>query len=122
MRLLTYQMPDELLAIANAGEFDEFDLNEFFAASGVGVLVTFTPKDEVQKWLSIIRGSYAPQTVEAPNSGTKPPVPYPDVRLPPYSQHCLRFLHNVAASQTMAHLPPDPHTAWRRDSKVIAPD
>src|SRR5690606_713069 len=34
MRLLTYQMPDELLAIASNGEFDEFDLNEFFSASG----------------------------------------------------------------------------------------
>ena len=32
MRLLTYQMPDELLAIASAGEFDEFDLNAFFEA------------------------------------------------------------------------------------------
>ena len=36
MRLLTYQMPDELLAIASQGEFDEFDLNEFFAATGTG--------------------------------------------------------------------------------------
>jgi hypothetical protein len=36
MRLLTYQMPDELVAIASAGEFDEFDLNEFFAATGTG--------------------------------------------------------------------------------------
>lgn len=36
MRLLTYQMPDELLAIASAGEFDEFDLNAFFEASGRG--------------------------------------------------------------------------------------
>lgn len=38
MRLLTYQMPDKLLAIASAGEFDEFDefdLNEFFAATGI---------------------------------------------------------------------------------------
>ena len=34
MRLLTYQMPDELLTVANAGEFNEFDLNEFFAATG----------------------------------------------------------------------------------------
>ena len=32
MHLFTYQMPDELLAIASAGEFDEFDLNTFFAA------------------------------------------------------------------------------------------
>ena len=36
MRLLTYQMPDELLAIASAGEFDEFDLNAFFEALGRG--------------------------------------------------------------------------------------
>src|SRR5206468_8280025 len=36
MRLFTYQMPDELLAIASAGEFDEFDLNEFFAGSDTG--------------------------------------------------------------------------------------
>jgi len=34
MRLLTYRMPDELLAIASDGEFDEFDLNAFFEASG----------------------------------------------------------------------------------------
>ena len=36
MRLLTYKMPEELLAVASAGEFDEFDLNEFFAATGAG--------------------------------------------------------------------------------------
>ena len=36
MRLLTYQMPDELLTVASGGEFDEFDLNEFFAATGTG--------------------------------------------------------------------------------------
>ena len=51
MRLLTYQMPDELLAIASAGEFDEFDLNEFFAAKGTGEKAAFTHKDDVQKWL-----------------------------------------------------------------------
>ena len=33
MRLLTYQMPDELLAVASGGEFDEFDLNAFFVPS-----------------------------------------------------------------------------------------
>ena len=36
MRLLTYQMPDELLAIASGGEFDKFDLNAFFEAKGTG--------------------------------------------------------------------------------------
>ena len=61
MRLLTYQMPDELLAIASGGEFDEFDLNEFFDASGTGKDAQFKHKSDVQKWLDIIRGSYAPQ-------------------------------------------------------------
>lgn len=35
MRLMTYQMPDELLAIASSGEFDEFDLNVFFETAGL---------------------------------------------------------------------------------------
>ena len=60
LRLLTYQMPDELLAIASGGEFDEFDLNEFFAATGTGAGAQFGHKSDVQKWLDIIRGSYAP--------------------------------------------------------------
>src|SRR6185437_14115628 len=50
MRLLTYQMPDELTAIASAGEFDEFDLNAFFEASGTGDKAQFTHTSDVQKW------------------------------------------------------------------------
>ncbi len=64
MRLLTYQMPDELLAIASAGEFDEFDLNEFFDASGTGKKAQFKHKSDVQKWLDMIRGGYSPLSVE----------------------------------------------------------
>ncbi|MCB1132422.1 MAG: GIY-YIG nuclease family protein, partial [Verrucomicrobiae bacterium] len=55
MRLLTYQMPEELVAIASAGEFDEFDLNAFFEASGTGAKAQFKHKSDVQKWLDIIR-------------------------------------------------------------------
>ena len=69
MRLLTYQMPDELLAIASAGEFDEFDLNEFFSATGTGSGAQFKYKSDVQKWLDIIRGQYAPRAVEGPQGG-----------------------------------------------------
>ena len=79
MRLLTYQMPDELLAIASAGEFDEFDLNAFFEASGTGVWAQFKHKDDVQKWLDIIRGGYALKSVEYLKTGTRPPFPYSDV-------------------------------------------
>ncbi|MDC0350103.1 DEAD/DEAH box helicase family protein, partial [bacterium] len=34
MRLFTYKMPEELIAVAHGGEFDEFDLNTFFEATG----------------------------------------------------------------------------------------
>jgi hypothetical protein len=44
MRLLTYQMPDELLTVASAGEFDEFDLNEFFAATGTAKGAQFSTR------------------------------------------------------------------------------
>ncbi len=80
LRLLTYQMPDELLAIASAGEFDEFDLNALFEASSAGEMAQFKHKDDVQKWLDII-GGYLPKAVEYLKTGTRPPFPYSDVRL-----------------------------------------
>jgi hypothetical protein len=101
MRLLTYQMPDELLAIASAGEFDEFDLNEFFAATGTGKGARFKHENHVQKWLDIIRGSYTPTQVDNLKLGSqRPPFPYSDIRLLPYLQHSFWFLPNVARSTT----------------------
>ena len=119
MRLLTYQMPDELLAIASGGEFDEFDLNEFFAATGTGLQTTFNHKDDVQKWLSIIRGAYAPQTVEALKTGTRPPLPYSDARLLPYLQHAFWFLPNVAACHAMSNLLAEKQNVFWHDYKVV---
>ncbi len=119
MRLLTYQMPDELLAIASAGEFDEFDLNSFFAAEGEGKKAKFTHKSDVQKWLDIIRGQYAPRAVESLKTGTRPPFPYSDVRLLPYLQHSFWFLPNVAACQAMANLLAEKHNTFWHDYHVI---
>jgi hypothetical protein len=104
MRLLTYQMPDELLSIASAGEFDEFDLNQFFAATGDGDCAEFEHKDEVQTWLNIIRGQHSAHAVENLKTGSRPPFPYSDVRLLPYLQHAFWFLPNVAACHAMKKL------------------
>ena len=121
VRLLTYQMPDELLAIASGGEFEEFDLNEFFAATGTGAAVQFKHKSDVQKWLDIIRGSYLPQTKESLKTGTRPPFPYSDVRLLPYLQHAFWFLPNVASCQAMANLLAEKHnTFWRGYTVIVA--
>lgn len=121
MRLMTYQMPDELLAIASAGEFDEFDLNAFFEASGVGAKAQFRHKSDVQKWLDIIRGGYAPKAAEYLKTGTRPPFPYSDVRLLPYLQHSFWFLPNVAACHAMANLLAEKHnTIWHDYEVVVA--
>jgi len=121
IRLMTYQMPEELLAIASAGEFDEFDLNAFFEASGTGAKAQFKHKSDVQKWLDIIRGGYAPKAVEYLKTGTRPPFPYSDVRLLPYLQHSFWFLPNVAACRAMANLLAEKHnTFWREYAVVVA--
>jgi len=119
MRLLTYQMPDELLVIASAGEFDEFDLNAFFEASGTGAKAQFKHKSDVQKWLDIIRGGYAPKAVEFLKTGTRPPFPYSDVRLLPYLQHSFWFLPNVAACHAMANLLDEKQNIFWHDYDVV---
>ncbi|HET6399892.1 MAG TPA: DEAD/DEAH box helicase family protein [Candidatus Kapabacteria bacterium] len=121
MCLLTYQMPEELLAIASAGQFDEFDLNTFFEASGLGSSATFKHKDEVQKWLDIIRGQYLPKTLEHLKTGTPAPFPYSDVNLLPYLQHSFWFLPNVAACHAMANLLAAKHnTFWNEYKPIVA--
>ena len=119
MRLLTYQMPDELVAIASAGEFDEFDLNAFFEAAGTGVLAQFKHKSDVQKWLDIIRGGYTPKAVEYLKTGSRPPFPYSDVRLLPYLQHSFWFLPNVAACHAMANLLAEKQNVFWHDYDVV---
>jgi Type III restriction enzyme, res subunit len=121
MRLLTYQMHDELLAIASGGEFDEFDLNAFFEAKGIGAGAEFTHKSDVQKWLDIIRGGYAAQSAELLKTGTRPPFPYSDVRLLPYLQHSFWFLPNVAACHAMTNLLAERHnTFWLGYQVIVA--
>ena len=120
MRLLTYQMPDELLAIASGGEFDEFDLNEFFAATGTGASAEFKHKNDVQKWLDIIRGSYAPMQVDNLKlGGQRPPFPYSDVRLLPYLQHSFWFLPKVASCHAMANLLAEKQNVFWHDYAVL---
>ena len=120
MRLLTYQMPDELLAIAKQGEFDEFDLGEFFAASGMGLTATFKHKNDVQKWLDIVRGSYSATQMDNLKLGAKkPPFPYSDVRLLPYLNHSFWFLPSVASCHAMANLLAEKQNVFFHEYKVL---
>lgn len=119
MNLLTYQMPDELLAIASGGEFDEFDLNTFFEATGTGKSSEFKYKDDVQKWLNIIRGKHLPQSTEFLKVGKQPPFPFSDVRLLPYLQHSFWFMHSVNSCHAMANLLTEQYNVFWHDYEVI---
>lgn len=119
MRLLTYQMPDEILAIAQGGEFDEFDLNAFFEATGTGSAARFRHESEVQKWLDIIRGQNLTTSYEALKVGSPPPFPYSDGRLLPYLQHSFWFLPDVAACHAMANLLAAKHNVFWRDYRIV---
>ena len=101
MVMLTYQMPESISEIASQGEFDEFDLNEFFRAEDD----QFLHEEYVQKWLDLIRGAYTENIVTELKQGTeKPPMPFSDSRLLSYLQHTYWFLPSVAACKAMKEL------------------
>jgi hypothetical protein len=111
MALMTYRMPEDILTVAMAGEFDEFDLNEFFAATGVGPEAEFTHKSDVQNWLNLIRGQHQPTSVDALRAGTRPPFPYSDTHVLPYLNHSFWFLPTVSSVRAMENLLHEPQNA-----------
>lgn len=120
MVLLTYQLPDSIREIAMQGEFNEFDLNVFFAAEGRGVLARFKYEDEVQKWLDLIRGAFMETSVDNLKLGAKkPPLPFADVRLLNVLSHTFWFLPSVAACHAMSNLLAQKQNKFYHDYKVI---
>lgn len=121
MVMLTYRMPDEIQEVAKQGEFDEFDLNVFFAAEGRGENARFKYENEVQKWLDLIRGSYLPASVDDLKLGQdkRPPMPFSDTRLLNVLSHTLWFLPNVASCFAMANLLAQRQNKFYHDYKVI---
>ena len=121
MVMLTYRMPDEIQEVAKQGEFDEFDLNLFFATEGKGENVKFKYENEVQKWLNLIRGSYLPASVDdlKLGHGKRPPMPFSDTRLLNVLSHTLWFMPNVASCYAMANLLAQRQNKFYHDYKVI---
>jgi hypothetical protein len=120
MVMLTYQLPDSIREVAIKGEFNEFDLNLFFSASGEGVLAKFKYEDEVQKWLDLIRGSFAETTIDNLKLGTeKPPMPFSDVRLLNVLSHTFWFLPTVASCHAMNNLIQQKQNKFYQDYTVV---
>lgn len=101
MVMLTYQLPEKIREVAEQGEFNEFDLNEFFRAEGE----EFIHEEYVQKWVDMIHGAYSENVVSDLKMATeKPPMPYSDARLLDYLRHTYWFLPSVAACKAMKRL------------------
>ncbi len=120
MVLLTYQLPDAIREIAMQGEFNEFDLNIFFSAEGIGNKAKFKYASEVQKWLDLIRGAFLPTSVDSLKLGArKPPMPFSDVRLLGVLSHSFWFLPSVAACYAMRNLLAKRQNRFYHDYEVI---
>ena len=120
MVLLTYQLPDSIREIAIGGEFNEFDLNLFFSASGDGFMAKFVYESEVQKWLDLIRGNYLETTVDNLKLGAKkPPMPFSDSRLLSLLTHTFWFLPTVAACHAMKNLMAQRKNKFYHDYEVV---
>lgn len=120
MAMLTYQLPDAIRDIAMKGEFNEFDLNVFFAATGESIQAKFTYENEVQKWLDLIRGTLAETTVDNLKMGAeKPPMPFSDTRLLNVLSHTFWFLPTVAACHAMHNLIAQKQNKFYQDYTVI---
>lgn len=121
MVMLTYRMPDQIQDVARQGEFDEFDLNLFFAAEGKGDSARFKYENELQKWLDLIRGAYLPASIDDLKLGQdkRPPMPFSDARLLGLLSHTLWFLPNVASCFAMANLLKQRQNRFYHDYNVI---
>jgi len=119
MVLMTYKIPDSIIQIASQGLFDEFDLNEFFSASGKNDKAQFKYEDHVQKWLDLIRGSYLGTTTDDLKlGGKKPEMPYSNTKLLAILTHTLWFLPNVASCFAMKNLIQNRNNTFFQDYKI----
>jgi hypothetical protein len=120
MVMMTYQLPDAIRAVAEGGEFNEFDLNVFFHAEGAGDEARFTYEDEVQKWLDLIRGAYMENTVQDLKLSTeRPPLPFSHAPLLRVLTHTFWFLPSVAACYAMRNLLAQRQNRFYQDYDVI---
>ncbi len=122
MVLMTYQLPDSIREIALKGEYNEFDLNTFFSAKGEYEMAQFVYKEEVQKWLDLIRGNYLETTIDNLKQGAEKailPFTANKANLQEVLQHTFWFLPNVASCYAMYNLLQEKQNLFYQSYKII---
>ena len=118
--MLTYKLPDSIREIAMSGEFNEFDLNVFFSAEDEGKKAKFNYENEVQKWLDLIRGSFAETTIDNLKLGAKKSaLPFSHAPLLNVLSHTFWFLPTVASCHAMSNLIGQKQNKFYHDYNVI---
>ena len=120
MVMLTYQLPDQIKEIALGGEFNQFDLNIFFSASGENENAKFLYENEVQKWLDLIRGSFSETSIDSLKQGAKkPPLPFSDANLLDILTHTFWFLPTVSSCFAMSNLMKKRNNIFYHDYEIV---
>ena len=118
MVMMTYKIPDSLQRVAKKGEFDEFDLNEFFRAEGKGENAQFVHKNEVQRWLNLINGDFTEIGLDSLKAGEKPPMPFADGSLLKVLNHTVWYLNDVASCFAMYNLMMERNNVFYQDYNI----
>ncbi len=120
MVMMTYQLPDAVKTIAQQGEFNEFNLNEFFFAEGTGEDAKFKHEEYVQKWLDLMRNALPDAYVDSLKLGRqKPPMPFSDVNLLGNLLHTFWFLPSVASCDAMENLLKQRQNVFYQDYQIV---
>jgi len=120
MVMMTYQMPESITQITDTGEFNEFDLNEFFKAEGKEDEAKFKHENYVQQWLDLIRGSgFNNIYTNLQLFENKPVLPFDHSRLKNLLNHTFWFLPSVSACYAMKNLMMERANFFYQDYEII---
>ena len=120
MVMLTYQMPESITQITDKGEFDEFNLNEFFKAHGEDTDAVFKHENYVQQWLDLIRGNGLKNTYASLKLGSQKQLfPFQEARIRNLINHTFWFLPSVASCYAMKNLMMQRGNSFYREYEII---
>ena len=107
MIIMSYELPPEVMNIAKNTDTNEFSLNEFFKAKEIDKdgkkEYVFEYENEVQKWLTFIKGQYTKGGFR-PDLKKDIPTPFGNANLENYLAHTFWMLPRVNSCYAMEDL------------------
>ncbi len=120
MVMMTYQMPESITQITSKGEYNEFDLNEFFKAEGEEEDARFKHENYVQKWLDLIRGAGVGNIYTSLKIGSKNQFfPFQHAPIKNLLTHTFWFMPSISSCYAMKNLMLQRSNSFYHDYKII---